>query len=148
MSQGLFIRSITDRGATPALARTLAFDEERMRVIAENVANIDVVGYRMRSLDAKAFQRSLREALDARATNPQRPFKLPRTPQTWEDEAGRLRVAPSVSPPANVLSHDGTNHSIERLMSDLAETTMTHELATGLLRGQYEGLRKAIRGTV
>jgi flagellar basal body rod protein FlgB len=46
------------------------------------------------------------------------------------------------------LFHDGTNQSLEREMADLAETVMVHETAGTLLRGNVDGLRKAIRGTV
>ena len=33
-------------------------------------------------------------------------------------------------------------------MADLAETGMVHEMAASLLRGYFDGIRKAIRGSV
>ncbi len=144
----MFLSSLTDRGATPALVKTLAFNEARLRMIAENVANAHTPGYKTQRVDGKAFQAQLRDALDARAANPSNPFRLEDSREVGTDERGFLRVTPSHRPVENVLFHDGTNVSIERQMADLAETGMAHELATSLLRGRIDGLRKAIRGTI
>ncbi len=65
-----------------------------------------------------------------------------------KNSQGILEVTPSVEPAENIFFHDGTNMSLERQMSDLAETGMMQDLATTLLRGEYAGLRKAIRGRV
>ena len=54
----------------------------------------------------------------------------------------------SLAPVEHSLLHDGTNQSIEQQMAMLAETGMTYDLATMLLNGSYNGLRKAIRGTL
>lgn len=144
----MFISTMTDRGAMPALVKTLAYNEARLRMIAENVANIHTPGYRAKQLDVKAFQSSLRHALDARGGDARKPLvvKVGREVSTGRD--GYLKVEPSQKPVDNVLHHDGTNLSIEREMADLAETGMAHNLAMTLLRGRFDELRTAIRGTV
>lgn len=144
----MFISTVTDRGAMPALVKTLTFTEARVRMLAENVANAQTPGYRARQLDPKGFQLALRRALDAREGDPTRPLVVENGKEVTTDANGLLQVRPSEWPVENVLFHDGTNVSIERQMADLAETGMTHELVTMLLRGRYEGLRKAIRGVV
>lgn len=144
----MYLSNVTDRGAMPALVKTLAFTETRLKVIAENVANSATPGYRARHLDTGAFQKALRGALDARVRDGSKPFDVRSKREVRTDERGYLQVTPSVEPVENVLSHDGTNLSIERQMADLAETSMTHEMATTILQGYYDGVRKAIRGTV
>jgi flagellar basal body rod protein FlgB len=62
------------------------------------------------------------------------------------DSGGGLRVTPRLRPPDAALLHDGTNLSLEREMSDLAENALAHQAAARLLEGRFEGLRKAIRG--
>lgn len=144
----MFISSVTDRGAMPALVKTMAFSEARLKVIAENVANSSTPGYRAKQVDAKAFQRSLREALNNRRTNPGKPLVIPASDELHTDARGFLQVTPHEVPVENVLFHDGTNMSVEREMADLAETRMTHELSVTLLNGRFMGLRKAIRGSL
>jgi len=143
----MFLASLIDRGSTPALVHTLTFHEARVRMIAENIANGMTPNYRTKQLDVGAFQRALRESLEARGADPGRPMALS-TSEVRTDAAGALRVRPSLQPVENVTSHDGTNLSIEREMANLAETGMAHELASQLLRRKFDGLRTAIRGTV
>ncbi len=126
----------------------MVFTQARVKVISENVANSATPGYRAKHLDTRAFQGALRKALDARGGDPHKPFRVEVDDQVATDEQGFLRVTPTETPVENILFHDGTNQSIERQMADLAETRMMHELASTLLRGRYDGIRKAIRGTV
>jgi flagellar basal-body rod protein FlgB len=144
----MFLTSITDRTVVHALSNTLAFNEARLKVIAENVANMQTPGYRARQVDEAGFRQALGEAVNAGRRDPGRPFRVSAEGVARTDEAGRLQVTPSERPPDNVLFHDGTNLSIEREMADLAKTGLLHEQAASLLRGHLDGLRKAIRGTV
>jgi len=144
----LFLSDVSDRGAMPALIKTLAFNEARLRMIAENVANANTPGYRAKQLNVDAFQQALGEALTARRTDPSRPFVVESGGEVATLADGSLRITPSEKPVDNVLFHDGTNVSVEREMADLAQTGMTHELATALLRDRVHRLQTAIRGTV
>lgn len=144
----MFVSGIAERGATPALIATMTFNEARLRTIAENVANGSTPGYRAKQLDTKGFQAALRKAFDDRGKNVSKPFVVNGGEQVRTDETGALRVTPGLAPVENVLFHDGTNMSIEQQMSDLAETSMSNDLVSTLLSGNFSGLRKAIRGTV
>ena len=144
----MFLSSVTDGGPIPALVKTLAFNEARLKMIAENVANLQTPGYRAKQLDPKAFQSALREALETRGDDRSKPLRIESGREVTTDARGNLQVKPSEKPPDNVLFHDGTNLSIEREMADLAQTGLTHELATALLRDRMQSLRKAVRGTV
>ncbi|MBN1510838.1 MAG: hypothetical protein JXB13_02395 [Phycisphaerae bacterium] len=142
----MFFENLINRGSMPVLVSTAAFTEERHRMIAENVANIGVPGYKTRQLDVKAFQKTLGRALDRRGTDPRNPFVLQGNRQVHTNERGEVVVTPAKRPVENLLFHDGTNLSIERQMSDLAENAMMHELTNTLLRTRYDGFHKAIRG--
>lgn len=142
----MFFSSLTDRGPVPALVDTLVYTQARLKMIAENVANLQTPGYRARQLDAKAFQGALRRALDERGTDVTKPLRVVAGNEVQTDAHGNLRVTPSFQPVENALFHDGTNLSIERQMADLAETGMTHEITTQLLTGNFDRLRQAIRG--
>jgi flagellar basal-body rod protein FlgB len=144
----MLLSSITDRGATPALVKTMAYAEARLDVIAENVANLHTPGYRAKQLDDDAFRAALREALDRRGGRASAPFVVEAGREVQTDSQGYLVITPSEQPVDHTLHHDGTNLSVEREMADLARTGMWHDLATTLLRDRMEGLRKAIRGQV
>lgn len=141
----MFLTDIVNRGTLPALEKLSAFTEHRQRVLAENIANIDTPNYKAKHLDPKAFQVALGEALDRRKEDKTQPFIMDTHEQFRTDERGRLVVTPTVHP-ENILFHDGTNVSIEKQMSALAENAMTHELSNELLRGKFTGLLTAIRG--
>lgn len=130
-----------DGQALAALETTWSFTQAKHRMLAENIANLGTPGYRAKHLDYKAFQNALGEALERREAD--------QSPQlrTGEvrSEGDGLRINPSTRA-ENVLFHDGTDASVEQEMSDLAQNAMVHELTTHLLAGQFDSLRKAIRG--
>jgi flagellar basal-body rod protein FlgB len=143
----MFLVSVTNRGVEEALGKTLAFYEARLRVTAENVANIHTPGYRAKQLDAAGFRRSLGEALESRRRQPDQPLRVASGSEVHTDDQGRMQVTPSLRPVDNVLFHDGTNLSIEREMAELAQTGLMHQHAAALLREKFDVLRTAIRGT-
>ena len=143
-----FLSAITERGATPALIATVSFNESRLRMLGENIANLHTPGYHAKQLDVRAFQGALKKALDVRRAEPGRPFAVRSGDEVRTDERGALRVTPRETPVENVLFHDGTNASLERQMADLTETEMAHDLAVTLLQDKFNTLRKAIRGNM
>ncbi len=142
----MILENLTNRGAAPALVNLLSFAQQRHRMLAENVANWQTPGYKVKHLDVAGFQRALRRALDEKGGDPNKPFVVKGHEQFRSGKDGRLQVTPSDRPPQNVLFHDGTNGSIERMMSDLADNAMVHEAASTILKGYWDGMRKAIRG--
>ena len=144
----MFITTITNRGATPGLVKTMAFTQQRLRMISENVANMHTPGYKAKQLDVAGFQQALGKAFAEHKKDYKKNFVVESGDEVGTDERGNLKVTPSDRPVRNILFHDGTNLSLERQMADLAETGMTHEMAATLLRGNFDGLRKAIRGNV
>jgi len=144
----MFFGDVVNRGSIPAMDKMLAFTQARHQVLTENIANADTPGYKTKQLDAKAFQAALAKAMDRRGTSGSDPLTLPGGDQWHMDRDGRLVVTPTTDPAENTLFHDGTNARIERQMALLAENAMMHQTVAEMLRGKYEGLLKAIRGTV
>ncbi|MBW7904702.1 MAG: flagellar basal body rod protein FlgB [Phycisphaerae bacterium] len=120
------------------------FAEDRHRVLAENLANIDTPDYQARQLDAKGFQAALREALEK--ARPGERLELRDTGQFGTDARGRLQSRPSRAPAENVLFHDGTNAQIERVVAQIHENALTYRFAMTQLKGKFDGLIQAIRG--
>lgn len=142
----MWIDRILESRTTRTVELAALFAEERHRVLANNIANVQTPDFHRRKLDPHAFQRSLGEALDtARARGSDR-LDLRGNAQFSTESSGRIEVRPDVEPPENVLFHDGTNAKLERLMADVAENTSYYDLSMNLLRGRYQSLLRAIRG--
>lgn len=141
----VFLTEMTRGGAMPMLEKTLAFNEARQKVLATNIANITTPGYRAKQLDVAGFQAALRDASTRRQQNGG-PLQMESTSEFRQGKDGFLQVTPSEEPVDNILFKDGANASIEQQMSRLAETAMTHQISTELLKGYFDGLQKAIRG--
>jgi len=145
----MWIDRLTYSRTTNALALAAQFHEQRQRVLADNLANVDTPDYVSRRLDPAAFQSALQNALDpTRSTRGATELELRGDAQVLTDSSGALRVRPVYEPAPNALFHDGTNARLEDLLADVQENALSYELATNLLRGRYGRLLQAIRGRV
>ena len=122
--------------ATDALQESLRLFQDRHRVLADNVANIDTPGYRMKDIDTGAFEGELARAITkSRRANP---------------NASRLEFAPpdprspSAQRIAGIVFHDDNNRSVERLMAEMAKNGSKHAQAASVLRNQVNLLRAVI----
>lgn len=144
----MWIDRLTDSRITHALELTARFSEERHKVLAENVANIDTPDYHTKHLDPEAFQAALNAALGRAESSHQHRLELRGDAQVSTTPDGKLAVRPTVRPAENILFHDGRNASLEKLMTDLQSNGLDYSLATSLLGKRFEGLMRAIRGKV
>jgi flagellar basal-body rod protein FlgB len=144
----MWIERLTTSRLTHALELTARFAEERHRVLAENVANIDTPDYHTRRLDPEAFQATLKEALQRAESSGERRLELRGEAQVSTTADGHLEVRPQTEPADNILFHDGRNASLETLMTDVQQNALDYSLATSLLSKRFQGLMTAIRGKV
>ena len=142
----MWIERLTTSRVTHALELTARFAEERHKVLAENVANIDTPDYHTRRLEPEAFQTTLKEALQRAEGSGERRLELRGGAQVSTTPTGRLAVRPEVRPADNILFHDGRNASLETLMTDVQQNALDYSLATRLLSKRFQGLMTAIRG--
>lgn len=131
-----------------ALELATQFAEQRQKVLAENLANIDVPNYHSQRLDPAAFQASLRQALEEADHTGQDRLTLRDNAQFSTAADGRIAVRPVREPAPNVLFHDGTNARLEELLGDVAKNSLGYEVGLSLLKSQYGLLLEAIRGRV
>ena len=108
---------------TLLLARYMDLLSQRQKVTATNIANADTPGYRTRDID---FQLQLSQALQG--------VGLERPDPAAIHEVGDLSV-----------KNDGNDVSLERELRTVSETGIRFGLATMLVRGNIEAVRRAIR---
>jgi flagellar basal-body rod protein FlgB len=127
----MFIDDLLNKSGTPVLEQVLQFTAARHKLIAENVANIDVPGYLQKDLDIHRFQKMLSSAVEDGH------------PGMAVDDFDR--ITNDVQNPTNsILFHDGNNRSIEQLASDQAKNALMHNLVIELLRNQYQQMNMAL----
>ena len=131
----------------PVLQAVMSFTEARHEVLANNVSNIDTVGYKMQDLPVNEFFESLNKAIENRdRRGAGEPLRIRSSRHLKWDNKGNLEAKPREVENSNILFHDRNNRFVEKQMSELAKNALLHNVTVELLRGQYEGLSTAIRG--
>lgn len=124
----------------PLLTQSLHASMLRQRVHANNIANVNTVGYRR--LEVK-FEEELRRALAGREIS-----GLTTNPKHFA--VGRQRVPelePKVYQPEDPEIPSGVNNvDIEQEMAQLAKNYLLYLAATKFVRGNFSHLKSAIRG--
>lgn len=140
------IDRIFDSGAMPALERLVQFTGQRHRVLTDSIANISTPNYHPRDLDPAKFQAAMRDAIERRRSS-DRPMngelEMKDTRQL-RFRSGGIEARPEATG-ENILFHDRNNRSLEHIMQDLAENTLTHDTGITLLKNQFDMLKLAIR---
>lgn len=140
MIEGMF-----SGGALPVLERMVQFTEARHTVLTHNIANVSTPYFKPSDLDPARFQTSLREAIKDRRSNGG-PLQFRDTRQIrFRDHS--IETHPDFRN-ENILFHDRNSRDLERMMQDLVENTMTHNMAVEMLRHEFEMIRTAIRGRI
>jgi flagellar basal-body rod protein FlgB len=117
----------------PMLERMLQFTSARHKLIAENVVNLDTPGYKQQDLSLEKFQEMLGEKISHRDE-----AALGET--SFDDVSAEIE-----NPERGILYHDGTNRSMEQLMSDQAKNAIMHNLVVELLRKQFSTMEMALK---
>jgi flagellar basal-body rod protein FlgB len=129
----MFIERLLNQGNAPLLAQVVKFAAARHELLAENIANIDTVGYRQKDLSVERFRRQLVKRVEDRRRHGPRGV-------TFDDIAMEQE-----NPVRGILFHDGNNRSMEQLASDVAKNALMHNLAIELLRKQYMAMEMALK---
>jgi flagellar basal-body rod protein FlgB len=121
----------------PALEQMVNFAQARHAVLATNVANIDVPGYRTRDLSEAEFQAKLKDAMATRDTD--------RSGSLMSGE--RITVDPfaKVGREMNdILHHDDGNVGLEQQVAAITKNHMQHSMALSVLNSQFRLLQTAV----
>lgn len=125
----------------PALEQTAHFAQRRHQLLAGNVANMDVPGYKTRDLDAQEFQTALREATTQSANSSA--GYMPGSDSLQPEPMERVRDASR-----QVVFLDGSDVSLEEQVTTLSKNQGLHDMSIALMRSQFSTLEAAIRESV
>jgi flagellar basal-body rod protein FlgB len=111
-------------GLGSEISRYMDLLSARQQLVASNIANADTPGYKTRDIDfASEFRSALSESSPFSHSSP------------VVQEVTNLRI-----------KNDGNNVDLDRESRLLAENAIRFQVASALLKGEIEDIRKAIRG--
>src|SRR5665213_4072087 len=124
---------LMNQSSAPVLEKMLKFTSARHKLIAENVINISTPNYRQKDLSLEKFQDMLGERIE------QRDQGGPGA-TSFDDIDAEME-----EPERGILFHDGSNRSMEQLMSDQSKNALMHNLIIELLRKQFSTMEMALK---
>ena len=124
---------LMNQSSEPVLEKMLEFTAARHKLIAENVINISTPNYRQKDLSLEKFQEMLGQRIEKRDNGS--PGET-----SFDDLSAELE-----EPGRGMLFHDGTNRSMEQLMSDQAKNAIMHNFIIELLRKQFQTMEMALK---
>ena len=129
-----------------ALELSASFAEQRQRVLAENMANIDSPLFQDQTLDVRDFESGLRSALHEARRGGNGELKLRDAAQSSTDESGRLVVKPTRVSPGDAADASSRPARVEELLTAAQQNAMRYGLASNLLKSRFDSLLTAVRG--
>lgn len=130
--------SIFNANTTPVLEQVVNFAQKRHSILATNIANQRVPGYKGRDLNVERFQEVLAEAIEEK-NNPNENMS-PGLVSTKPGDPMR-EVRESLN---GILFHDESNLDIERQVAELSKNQVMHNMALSIMEDQFRMLNIAI----
>ncbi len=132
----MYLDRLLNQGSTPLLEQWLQFTDARQRLLGEDVVNISTPNFVQKDLSLENFQAMLQEKVEERDSSG--PGSV-----SFDDISSEVE-----HPHRGLLFHDGSNRSVDQLMSDQAKNALMHSLAVELLRDQYSMMEMALKERV
>jgi flagellar basal-body rod protein FlgB len=141
------IDSLVSSPTIQMLEQTLSFTEQRHQVLLEDIANASTPGFVQKDVSVAEFQKSLQEELGRKRSSFGRAFS-PESSATLSfgpTATGGIGVtATATEVPEGAAFHDRSVHSMEYLMSQMADNAISHNMVAQFLKGKYDTIGRAI----
>ena len=141
------IDAIFNSTAVPLLEQVVRFSEQRQKLLAGNVANIDTPGYKPRDLSVEKFQESLGKAIAAGQRQQTGASSLS-SPTPGSNGVDRFfpdeLFMPDVAAAQNITFQDGNNRSVERAMMEMKKNAGMQRFAIEVITSQLNMLQSVI----
>lgn len=119
------------------------YTSARHKAIANNIANVETVGYKAMDVPAAEFEKALARAFDEQRRSPTGEFRMAAARGVLPTPEG-LRFRTVEAKEAGILRHIENNVDLDLEMGKLAKNGGLHNLAASLLSHQFSVLREAV----
>ena len=126
----------------PVLQEVVNFTQARHNVLAGNIANLNVPGYKTRDLSVADFQSRLQQAIEQR-DQPSVQYSPGET--NYQLAEPLAEVAKNSK---TIMRHDANNVGIEQQSAEVMKNQLEHNMALALMVQQFQELAMAISGRV
>ena len=141
------LSTMFNRGSLPALEALMQFTSARHKAIANNVANVETVGYKAMDVPVAGFEKALAQAFDEQRRSPTGVFEM--VPgRGVQPTADGLRFRLVDSKETGILRHIENNVDLDVEMGKMVKNGGLHNLAATLLSHQFQMMHEAISGRV
>ena len=131
------------RGSVPVVEALMQFTRARHKAIANNIANVETVGYKAMDVDVAGFQKTLARALEARRSTPTGVFEMGPSRNVGVSPDG-LSFRTVDAPETGILKHIDNNVDLDIEMGKLVKNGALQNLASTVLAHQFTMMREAI----
>ena len=127
----------------PVLEEVASFAQARHTVLAGNIANTDVPGYKVRELSVDDFQDRLQAAIKQRHEPPRQHWS-PGLPESVVSGSRSTDLAHVAEDSKTILRHDKGNVGMEYQVTEMVKNQMQHNMALTVMNQQFRLLKAAI----
>lgn len=128
------------KGSSPVLEQALSFSEQRHRVIARNIANIETPDFTPLDLDEADFRATLDKAIALRDSRPVRTFSMLDGRHTYQSNGLKALHVEQRS----FLRNGGNGVDLDSELSKLSRNGLQYRTWATILQKQYALLRDTI----
>jgi len=141
------LSTMFNRGSLPALEAMMQFTSARHKAIANNIANVETVGYKAMDVPVADFDKALAQAFEGQKRSPLGVFEMAASRGVRPTEDG-LRFKLVDSKETGILRHIENNVDLDVEMGKMVKNGGLHNLAATLLSHQFQMMHEAISGRV
>ena len=141
------LSTMFNRGSLPALEAMMQFTGARHKAIANNIANVETVGYKAMDVPVADFEKALAQAFAGQRRSPTGVFEMAAARGVRPGEDG-LRFKLVDSKETGILRHIENNVDLDVEMGKMVKNGGLHNLAATLLSHQFQMMHEAISGRV
>lgn len=134
------------KGSLPVVERHMAFLEERHRIIAHNIANVETRFYKAQDLPEDDFYRLLDKSIRARDSKHVKTFEFIHNSNVYPEWTGGEGYVLDEQG-GTVLRHGDNNVDIDKEVVKMARNGMMYRTMSRLAKKNYDLLRSTIRET-
>jgi flagellar basal-body rod protein FlgB len=137
------VSTMFSRGSLPVLEAMMQFTNARHKTIANNIANVETVGYKALDVDVKGFENALTRAFDDRRDTVNGDFEMPSS-RNIEPGLHGLKFQTVPSKETGSLRHIENNVDLDIEMGKPVKNSDLQNIAATLLSEQIAMIREAI----